>query len=73
MSTRHIRTIHDFSRHRRDVEVTCYCGHKAVLDFVRVAAVFSRKGWPIGLDSAAGRFRCSKCGSAPAYIGPQER
>jgi hypothetical protein len=73
MSTKHIRTIHDFSRHRRDIEVTCYCGHKAVLSYVAVVGRFSRENWSIGLDSAAEHFRCSKCGSAPAYIGPQER
>ena len=73
MSTRVIRTIHDFARHRRDIEVTCYCGHKAVLDYRLVIARFSRESWPIGLGSAAGHFRCSKCGSSPAGIGPMER
>ena len=73
MSTRQIRTLHDFARHRRDIEVTCYCGHKAVLPYVPVLAKFSRENWPINLGSAARHFRCSNCGSAPAYIGPIER
>lgn len=73
MSTKQIRTIHDFSRYRRDVEVVCYCGHKAVLPHVAVVARFTREGWPISLGSALGHFRCSKCGSSPALIGPMER
>ena len=73
MSTRQIRTLHDFARHRRDIEVTCYCGHKAVLPYHPVIAKFSRENWPIGLGSATEHFRCSKCGSSPAYIGPMER
>ena len=73
MSTRQIRTLHDFARHRRDIEVTCYCGHKAVLPYVPVIAISSRENWPIGFGVAASYFRCSKCGSAPAFIGPRER
>ena len=65
MSSRIIRTIHDFARHRRDIELTYYCGHKAVLPYQHVVARFSREGWSISLDSAAGHFRCSKCGSSP--------
>jgi hypothetical protein len=73
VSTRQIRTLHDFSRHRRDIELTCYCGHKAVLSHIAVVAKFARNNWPIALGSAAGHFRCSKCGSAPRQIGPMER
>jgi hypothetical protein len=73
VSTRAIRTIHDFARHRRDIEVTCYCGHKSLLPYSQVLAKFSREKWPISLGTAAQHFRCSKCGSAPAYIGPMER
>jgi pyrrolidone-carboxylate peptidase len=73
VSTRQFRTIHDFSRHRRGIEVVCYCGHRAVLPYQAVMAKFSREGWPISLGSAAGHFTCSKCGSAPRQIGPMER
>jgi hypothetical protein len=73
MSTRIIRTIHDFARHRRDIEVTCYCGHKTVLPYLPVVARFSAECWPVSLGSATNYFRCSKCGSSPAYIGPMER
>ena len=73
VSTKQIRTMHDFARHRRDIEVTCYCGHKAVLPYREVIARFSAEGWSISLGNAAGHFRCSECGSAPAYIGPIER
>ena len=73
MSTRVIRTIHDFARHRRDVEVACSCGHKAVLPYLQVVEKFSRERWAINLGSAAGHFRCSKCGSSPSYLGPMER
>ena len=73
MSTKQIRTIHDFSRHRRDIEVVCYCGHKAVLPYREVVARFSRGGWSISLGSAASHFRCSKCGSSPRQVGPMER
>jgi hypothetical protein len=72
-STKQIRTVPDFSRHRRDLEVTCYCEHKGMLDFRHVAEIFSRKVWSIGLDSAVEHFRSSKCGIAPACIRPQER
>ena len=73
MRTRQIRTLHDFARHRRDLEVKCYCGHKAVLPYREVIHKFSRENWPIGLGSAAQHFRCSNCGSSPAFIGPMER
>jgi pyrrolidone-carboxylate peptidase len=73
VSTKQIRTLHDFSRHRRDIEVTCYCGLKAVLPYREVVTKFSRAGWPITLEIAAGHFRCSKCGSSPRQIGPMER
>lgn len=73
MSTKHIRTIHDFSRHRRDIEIVCYCGHTAVLPFTPVVQRFVRERWPISLGLAKGHFRCSKCGSSPAGIGPMER
>jgi hypothetical protein len=73
VSTKHIRTLHDFSRHRRDIEVICYCGHKAVLPFAPVIQRFSREGWPTSLGSALKHFRCSRCGSSPAQIGPMER
>jgi hypothetical protein len=73
VSTKQIRTIHDFSRHRRDIELVCYCGHKAVLDFSPVVQAFARNNWPISLGLAAGYFRCSRCGSSPRLIGPLER
>lgn len=73
MSTRQIRTLHDFARHRRDIEVTCYCGHKSVLPSHPLIERFNRENWPINLGTATARFRCSKCGSSPAYIGPMER
>jgi hypothetical protein len=73
MSTRHFRSIHDFARFRMDVEVTCYCEHKAVLPVRQVVAAFHRNRWPIGLGSALGRFRCTKCGSSAKWIGPLPR
>jgi hypothetical protein len=73
MGSKHFRTIHDFSRHRYDIELTCYCGHMAVLAFCPVVAKFAQEGWPITLGSAAGYFRCSQCGSSPRQIGPIER
>jgi hypothetical protein len=54
VSTRQIRTLHDFSRHHRNIEVRCYCGHKAVLPYQPVIDRFSREGWPISLGSAVG-------------------
>jgi hypothetical protein len=73
VSTKQIRSMHDFAGHRRDVEVVCYCGHNKVLPYRPVIAKFSRENWPTSLGSAAKHFRCSKCGSAPAHIGPMER
>lgn len=73
MSTRQIRSLHDFARHGRDIELACACGHRAVLPHRAVIARFSRQGWPIGLGSALRRFRCSKCGGRPERIGPMGR
>lgn len=73
MSTRVIRSIYDFARHRRDIEVTCHCGHKAVLEHRAVVRRFVQEGWARSLGMAARHFRCSKCGGAPAFIGPIER
>ncbi len=73
MSTRVIRTISDFSRHRIDIDVRCYCGHAGTLAYGPVVARFIREGWPGGLDAALGRFRCSMCGSRPKWIGPLPR
>ena len=44
-----------------------------VLPYRPVIAKFSRENWPTSLGSAAKHFRCSNCGSSPAYIGPMER
>jgi len=73
VSTRQIRSLHDFARHGRDIEIACACGHTAVLEHRAVIARFSGKGWPIGLGSALRRFRCSRCGAQPERIGPGER
>ena len=73
MSTKHVRSISDFSRFRKDVDVQCSCGHKATLPFGLVVGRFVTMGWPKGLGSALRHFRCSKCGSTAAHIGPKER
>lgn len=73
MGTKHFRSLHDFSRHRRDIELVCYCGHRAILSHIAVNRRFIERGWPTSLGSALERFRCSKCGSCPMQIGPMER
>lgn len=73
VSTKHIRSIADFLRFRIDVAVECYCGHKNTLPFRDVVRVFHVKQWPYGLDSALGRFKCSRCGSSARHIGPHYR
>ncbi|QQN73187.1 hypothetical protein [Croceicoccus sp. YJ47] len=73
MSSKHFRTIHDFSRHGYDVELRCSCGHRAMLSGRAVVTRFHEMRWPIGLEGAAERFRCSVCGSLPQSIGPLAR
>lgn len=75
MGTRVVRSLHDFARHRADIELTCRCGHYAVLPRGPVLARFRRKGWSMSLEGAAwlpsahAYFRCSKCGQRPVKIG----
>jgi hypothetical protein len=73
MSTRVIRSLHDFSRHRMDIEIQCGCGRKAVLPYLPVMQRFAEKRWPIALGLARRRFRCTECGSVPRSIGPVGR
>lgn len=68
VSTSQIRTMHVIARHRRDIEVTCYWGHKAVQPFAQVLAKFSRENWSIGAA-----FSLLEMRQLPAYIGPRER
>lgn len=63
----------DFSRFRMDVDVLCYCGHKATLPHGPVVRLFVAKCWPKDLHSALSRFRCTKCGSAARHLGPVHR
>jgi hypothetical protein len=49
VSTRQIRTPHDFTGHRPDIQVTCYCGHEPVVPFLPVMAKISRANWLISL------------------------
>lgn len=72
MSSKIFRTIKDFSRHRYDIEMTCYCGHKATLAVGPVGARFVSERWPVDLNLAVRYFRCSKCGGRPRQIGPME-
>lgn len=85
MSTRIVRSLEDFSRHRMNIEVVCRCGHRAVLETGWVLARFREKGWSTSLGGAVwfadayARFFCSKCYARgrgvvrPARIGPGER
>jgi hypothetical protein len=43
VSSKQFRTIHDFARHRYDIELTCYCGHKAVLRVTPLVERFARE------------------------------
>ncbi|MEO7550843.1 MAG: hypothetical protein ABIT09_06850 [Croceibacterium sp.] len=73
MGSKRFDTIGDFIRHGHDIEIACYCGHKAILPAVKVALKFTRESWPLGLGLATRHFRCSKCGSSPSQIGPMRR
>ena len=73
MSSKIIRTIHDFARHGYDIELRCDCGHAAVLPKRDVIMIFSRRNWPIGLGSARRKFRCTQCGAMPTGLGPKMR
>ena len=73
MSTKHVRSISDFARIGKDVDVVCSCGHKATLPREMVVGRFVARNWPKGLGSALRYFRCSRCGSSAEHIGPKER
>lgn len=73
MSAKHVRSISDFARFRKDVEVACSCGHTTVLPYRHVVSAFVANCWPKGLGSALKHFRCLKCGSRPDRIGPRMR
>lgn len=85
MSTRVVRSLEDFVRHRMGIEVVCGCGHRAVLEAGWVLAWFREKGWSTSLAGAVwfadayARFYCLKCFTRrrgkvrPARIGPGER
>ena len=73
MSSKRFHTVHDFSRHGYDIEVACGCGHVAVLNTPKVLMLFHRKRWPIGIETAAKRFRCGECGQRAVRLGPQNR
>jgi hypothetical protein len=48
MGSKHFRTVHDVARHCYDIELRCYCAHKAVLRVTPVVERFVRANWPIG-------------------------
>jgi len=77
MSTRTVRSLPDFIRHRMDVEVACACGHKAVFSARQLYDEFAFQGWSMSLsgfgDSMFRHFRCTKCGKRPVRIGPGGR
>jgi hypothetical protein len=73
VSTRTVKSIKDFARHRMPIELVCYCGHVATLPFLPVVQRFVEKGWPVGLEMAMGYFRCRRRGSSPRHIGPVGR
>ena len=73
MKTKIIRKIRAFARHGYDIEFRCSCGHATVLPERDVIMIFSRRNWPIGLNSARRKFRCTACGAMPTGIGPKMR
>lgn len=50
------------------IVVTCKCGKRTVIDRERVLAMFRRKRWPMGLESAKSRFRCLGCNRKASRI-----
>lgn len=77
VSTRVARSLQDLLRHGMECEVSCRCGHTAVLDAHKVYQLFGERKWSTSfsglMDSAYAHFRCSKCGARPSRIGPGER
>jgi hypothetical protein len=77
--------MHDFLRHRMDVELECRCGHKATLDARMVSDRFDRNKWYTGLGDGYSmgaphtHFYCTRCYARgrgkvrPTHIGPWER
>lgn len=85
MAARIIRSLEDFIRHRKGIELVCRCGHRAVLEAHWVLDRFHDKHWSTSLEGAAwltsahARFFCSKCYAGgrgvvrPKRIGPGQR
>jgi hypothetical protein len=70
VSTKHIKSMKDFSRFNVDIRVICKCGKASVLSYRRVLATFARKGWSYELESAKSRFRCLGCRRRASRIEP---
>lgn len=83
MSTRVVRCLKDFARHRMSIEVRCRCGHWALLEPRWVIDRFEEKGWSTSLsgfgDSPYNHFFCTRCFTRtrqvvrPTRIGPGYR
>ena len=62
-----VLSLQDFARHRRNIALTCECGHYAVLPYRPVLARFERNRWSMSLEgavwlkSAHAYFYCSRC------------
>src|SRR5690349_3167721 len=56
-----IRDLFDAAVRRRNIRVSCGCGHHAVLDAHALWWLFERNGWKIALPEVARRCICSRC------------
>ena len=74
MGNKRFDTIFDFARHGFLVEITCACGHRAMLEPYPIIEQFMRERWPTNsLATARDHLRCSACGERPERIGPAMR
>lgn len=55
------------------LRVTCGCGHTAEPDLLDLREAMWRRCGGEELRDLPKVLRCSRCGSAPAYVGPVER
>lgn len=57
-----METVSDIARKRFNVACRCgRCGHKAVVDGLKLARWFHYHMWSSHIDEIARRVRCSKC------------
>lgn len=64
------RCLSDFGAHRANLRAECLCGHKGVLDAIKLRRWFYCHRWNDALEVVGTHLRCSVCLGRPIRLRP---